>query len=248
MPESKIETVSSPFTPEVQAAIDRYLPYLEEIRKKFVVVVGIFLVSSIISGFFYQSIFRFVLAHFNLTGVNMVLTSPNQIIELGIETGLFFGCVITAPICTYFFLKFLKPALSPKEFRLIISLLPATLILFVIGFSFGIWVMQFIIALFASSATAINTSNLWDIGNFFNQIIISGALMGLLFEFPIVLTALIRLHVLKRALLVKQRPFVYTIILIAAALGPSTDLISLVLLTIPLLLLFEITLLLNKNA
>ena len=176
----------------------------------------------------------------------MVITSPGQIFELGVETGIFFGVLAIFPLFIFFTLRFLRPALSPKEFKLILTLLPVSLLLMFMGFAFGVWAMQYIITFFAQSADALSTSNIWALNVFFHQIIISGLLMGILFQFPIVLTILLRLKVVKRRVLVKQRPIIYTVILIAAAIGPSTDVFSLILFTIPLLLMFEITLLLNK--
>lgn len=241
-------TSKSVITPEVQAAIDRYLPYLQDIRKKIIIVVGTFLGVAIIAGVNYQTLIKFALGGFDLKGINMVLTSPSQIIELGVTTGMFCGLVIATPLLIYFLLKFLRPALSPKEYKLIISLLPASFILFLLGFSFGIWTMRFVVGLFAQTAVGLNMSNLWDISLFFNQIVMSGLLLGILFQFPVILTVLIRLKVLKRQILVKQRAYVYAGILIVAAILPPTDIFSLLILTFPLFLLFEITLLLNKNA
>lgn len=233
-------------TPEIQQSINRFMPFLEEIRKKILILVTVFLFVAIVTGVFYRSILRHILSYFDLTGVNMVITSPSQIFELGVETGIFFGVLAIFPLFVFFTLRFLKPALSPKEFKLILSLLPVSLLLMFMGFSFGVWAMQYIITFFAQSADALSTSNIWALNVFFHQIIISGLLMGILFQFPIVLTILIRLKVVKRQSLVKQRPIIYTVILLAAAIGPSTDVFSLILFTIPLLLMFEITLLLNK--
>jgi sec-independent protein translocase protein TatC len=247
MPETKTKSESI-ITPEIQAAIDRYLPYLEDIRKKVLIVVGVFLTTTLITGFNYQTLIKFALKGFNLEGINMVLTSPNQIIELGVTTGMFCGLLVAAPLLVYFLLSFLKPALSPPEYKLIISLIPASFILFILGFGFGIWVMRFVVGLFAQTAIGLDMSNLWDISMFFNQILVSGLLLGFLFQFPIVLTILMRLKVIQRQMLVNQRVYVYAGILIIAAILPPTDIFSLLFLTIPLFLLFEITLLLNRPA
>lgn len=244
MPTTKSESI---ITPEIQAAIDRYLPYLEDIRKKILIIAGVFLGVALISGFNYQTLIKFALKGFNLEGINMVLTSPNQIIELGVTTGMFCGLIVTAPLVLYFLLNFLKPALSPREYRLIISLIPASFFLFVFGFGFGIWTMRFVVGLFAQTASGLNMSNLWDISLFFNQIVMSGLLLGFLFQFPVILTILLRLNIIKRRALAKQRAYVYSGILIIAAILPPTDIFSLLFLTIPLFLLFEITLLLNKS-
>lgn len=242
MPDTK-----SVITPEVQAAIDRYLPYLEDIRKKILIILGVFLAIALVTGFNYQTLIKFALRGFNLQGINMVLTSPNQILELGVTTGMFCALIVTAPLLLFSLLNFLKPALSPKEYRLIISLIPASFLLFGLGFGFGIWVMRFVVGLFAQTALGLNMSNLWDISQFFNQVIMSGLLLGFLFQFPVVLTVLMRLKVVRRQALARQRAYIYAGILIVAAILPPTDLFSLLFLTIPLFLLFEITLLLNRS-
>lgn len=234
-------------TPELQETINRFLPFLEEIRKKIMIVVGIFLVVALGAGFNYQYLIRLMLSGFNLEGINMVLTSPNQIINLGIQTGAFFGLIVSVPILIYFLLSFLKPALAPKEYKLIVSLIPASLFLFVFGFGFGVWVMRFVVGVFAQTALSLNMSNLWDISSFFSQIIFSGLCLGFLFQFPVVLTALMRLKIISRLVLAKQRIYIYVIILMIAAILPPTDIFSLLFLTIPLFLLFEITLLLNRQ-
>lgn len=224
------------------------MPFLEEIRKKLMIVVTLFLVVGLIAGFNYQHLIRLGLSSFNLEGINMVLTSPSQMINLGIQTGAFCGLLVTFPLLIYFLLSFLKPALAPKEYKLIVSLLPASFFLFVFGFGFGVWVMNFVVSMFAQTAVSMNMSNLWDISSFFSQIVFSGLCLGILFQFPVVLTALMRLKVISRLVLAKQRMYVYIIILIIAAILPPTDIFSLLFLTIPLFLLFEITLLLNKGS
>jgi sec-independent protein translocase protein TatC len=246
-PATSVESTTNEQSP-AQAAIERYLPYLLEIRKKILVVLVVFLIVGILTGINYQVLIKIALSGFNLTGINMVLTSPSQIIELGIVTGLFFGLITAAPFAVYYLLSFLKPALSPKEYKLVTSLLPISFLLFLVGFSFGIWVMKFVVGLFAETAIALNMSNLWDISLFFKQIILSGLFLGFLFQFPVVITALIRLKIISHRTLANQRVYVYTGILIVSAMLPPTDIFSLLLLTLPLFLLFEITLLLNKKA
>ena len=63
---------------------------------------------------------------------------------------------------------------------------------------------------------------------------------------PVVLTALMRLKVVPYKTIAKQRLVAYCGSLIFAALLPPTDILSLVLLTMPLVFLFEITLILNR--
>ena len=71
--------------------------------------------------------------------------------------------------------------------------------------------------------------------------------MALVFQLPIVLTALIRLKILSTTMLKASRRYVYIAMIIGVALLPPNDIISLIALSIPPLLLFELTLVFNKN-
>jgi sec-independent protein translocase protein TatC len=228
-------------------SIARYLPYLEEIQKRLIVVVIVFLLSALLGAIFYKDILVFIMRHFDLTGINMVLTSPYQVIELAIQTGITIGLIIAMPLLIYYLISFLRPALEPDEFRLIVSLLPVSLILLITGFLFGVWVMNFIIGLFTQATLEFSIGNLWDISRFFGQILTTGVFLAIVFQFPVILTILIRLKLVKRALLIKHRPYVYAASLIIAAMLPPTDVFSLALLTLPLFFLFECTLLWNRR-
>ncbi len=184
---------------------------------------------------------------FNLKGITVVLSSPYQFIDLAINTGIATGVIIAFPLFIYYLLSFLKPALVHKEYQLIIQLVPFTILLFIIGAGFGAWVMQFVINLFTQTAINFDVTNIWDISHFFSQTIIMAICLGLLFEMPIVVTLLIKLKILKKKTITKNRRFVYVGILIMAALLPPADVISLAILTVFPLSLFELALLFNKS-
>lgn len=241
---NKTENVEE--TSSVDDAVKKYLPYLKEIQKKLITLLIIILVSGIGGFFYYQKILTFFLRLFNLKGITIVLSSPYQFIDLAVNTGIATGVVISFPVLLYYILGFLKPALAPKEFKLISRLIPVALVLFIIGFGFGAWVMQFVINLYSQTALDFNVSNIWDISRFFSQTIIMGVCLGLLFELPVVVTLLIELRVVKKQVIAKNRRFVYAAIVILAAILPPNDVISLSILTIVPLFLFELALLLNK--
>lgn len=233
-------------TSAVDQAVKKYLPYLQEIQRKLITLLIIILISGILGFIYYQKILTFILALFNLKGITIIMSSPYQFIDLAINTGIATGVVIAFPLVIYYVLGFLKPALAPKEFKLISRLIPMALILFVIGFGFGAWVMQFVINMYSQTAINFNVTNMWDISRFFSQTIIMGLCLALMFELPIVMTILIRLKVLKKETIAKNRRYVYAAIVVIAALLPPNDVISLSILTIVPLFLFELALLLNK--
>lgn len=231
----------------IQTAVVRYMPYLSEIRKRLLFVFSIFIIAWIVGFIYYQPIVTYIMGLYNLQGVNITFTSPFQFISLAFNAGMVVGLIVVFPLVIYQILSFLRPALKPREFLLVLKLLPLNLILFIAGFLFGTWVMKFIVSVYSQQTTLLNIENLWDVSQFFSQFFLTAVLLGVLFQFPIILTLLLRLGVLDHAGVSKQRISIYAILLLFVVFLPPTDLFSLFMMFLPLVIIFEIALLLNRN-
>jgi len=225
----------------------RYKPYLLEARKHLFVVAIIFIIGALIGLFNSQQIFKFVLSLFSFQGVGIITTSPYQYISLSLTISFIVGILFSLPYALFRSFLFFKPALKPSEVRLLIFFAPLSILLFVIGFLFGLWITQQVINFYSSVWGESGVNNYWDIQKFFSQIIFTSFLTGLIFQVPIVVTLLIRLNIVKRSIMVKKRKYVYLLLLVVAVFLPPTDLFSLIMLTLPLFFLFEFGLLLNRK-
>lgn len=226
--------------------LQRFSPFLKEIRKRLIFVSVLFLTFSVLGFIYYAKVIRFILNLFKFEGVNIVFTSPFQFIELAVNSGLIVGMVVALPLLIFQVMSFLKPALRKSEYKIANSLIPISMFLFTVGFGLGLYIMRFVISLFYERSMEFEIGNLLDISLLLSQTLLTAFLMGAAFQFPIILTLLIRLKVIEYKSLVKQRILAYSLSIFFAALLPPTDLISLILLTLPLIVLFEFTLLLNK--
>ena len=230
----------------VQENINRYFPLLSEVRKRLLFVLSIFILSGVIGFFYYEKIVTFIIGLLDLNGVNIVFTSPFQFLNLAVSSSLSLGLIITIPLLIYQLLVFLKPALKVKEYRSVMSLLPVSIILFIGGFVFGFVMMKYVVVLFYTKSVQLNIGNMLDISKLLSQILVTSALMGLGFQFPIVMSLLMDFKIVSHKFFVSQRPFAYLIAIIFAAIMPPTDLLSMTLLALPLIILFELTLLLSR--
>lgn len=221
--------------------------YIMELRKKLIVGLILFVGGCTVGAVYYKQLLVLALTAFNLKGVNLVVTQPYQFIDLAISIGLFAGVSLAFPFLTYQFFLFIKPALRPQEQTLFGRLLPLSIVLLVIGFLFGVFIMQFVVALFSQGSSALGVNNILDISDFLTQIILMGIATGIVFQLPIFLTVVMRLGIISRKSLVNKRKHVHAGLIIFAALLPPTDVFSLVLLCVPLMLLFEGTLLFNRG-
>lgn len=207
---------------------------------------AIFLVASILGFIFYEKTTKIILPLFSIEGLNIVFTSPFQFMSLAINSGLLIGLIAIMPLLIIQILAFLKPALRPKEYKMVLFLLPVSIFLFIMGFSFGVFIMKFVVALFYEKSLNLNIGNILDVNRLLTSILATGTLMGVAFQFPIVLTVLMRLKIIKYKSLVKQRLWAHLSALAFSVMLPPTDILSLLLLFLPLAFLFEFTLLLNK--
>ena len=82
----------------LQETINRYFPYLLEIRKRLLFVVSLFAVAAVIGFIYYEKITFTVLQFFSLKGVNVVFTSPFQFFSLAINSGIVAGLVVVFPL------------------------------------------------------------------------------------------------------------------------------------------------------
>jgi sec-independent protein translocase protein TatC len=241
-----VKKLSLPSSPELQAAINKYSPFLMEVRKRLLFILSIFAITMIAGFAFYEQIVKFLVNFLSLQGVNIVFTSPFQFINLAIACGVASGLIAAFPLIINQFLSFLKPALKKDEYQMVVNLLPFAIFLFIVGFAFGAIIMRWQVQIFMGRSVSLGIGNVLDISRLLSVVIMTSTLMGVGFQFPVVLLILMHLGVIKHSQLKKQRPWVYLGSFIFALFLPPDSILADFLLTLPLVILYEITLILNR--
>lgn len=232
---------------KINNLLDEYQPQLIEIRKILFRSLISFLIGGILGLIFNRKIILGLMSLFDLQKVNIVLTSPYQFINLAVSIGIISGIIATIPIFIFYLLKYIRPALKDEEYLLVKRLIPVSIFLFLFGCFFGAKIEQYVVSLYSQTTTDYSLSNFWDVEAFLSQFVTMSFTMGLVFQLPIVLTVLIRLKILTVASLVSQRKYFYSALTIFAVILPPTDILSLIMITIPLFVLFEGTIVFNRN-
>jgi len=129
---------------------------------------------------------------------------------------------------------------------MLIWFLPFSLFLFLTGFLFGFLIMKWQIQIFLARSVSIGIGNILDISRLLTIVLLTSAFMGIGFEFPIVLLLLMRFGIIKHQQLAQKRPWIYLGSFIFAVLLPPDSILADILLSLPLIILFEFTLLLNR--
>ena len=154
--------------------------------------------------------------------------------------------VIALPVVLYQAYAFVLPALTTREKRVVVPFLMGVPVLFVAGVVFGYFVV-----LPAATKFLLNfNDNQFNIQirarDYYSFFTLTLGVMGLIFQLPIGILAVTRLGIVTPDQLAKNRRYAYVILIVVAALLPGTDPVTMLIEAVPLLLLFEASLLLAR--
>ena len=228
--------------------IEKFLPFLEDLRGRLYRVVIFFVVFFLVGFLSAGIIIKKILNIVHFDKVIIATSSPFQFIDVAMDIGFFLGIIFSVPYLIYSFYVFIMPALTKTEKIKFLKSIPLSIGLFIVGFSYGFFILYYALEAIASINTSLGIANFWNIGQFLSEILITSALLGLVFEFPILLSLIIKLGVITPKTLKKNRHIAYFSIFALTALLPPTDILSLIAMALPLVLLYEGVILLNyKN-
>jgi sec-independent protein translocase protein TatC len=155
--------------------------------------------------------------------------------------GFIGGFIIAFPYIFWEFWKFVKPALSEKELKKTKGVIFWVSFLFFIGVAFGYFILTpFMVNFYFNFKLSEQIVIMPSFSDYLENLIYTTVGIGVLFQMPLLIMVLARIGIVTGKFLKKYRRHAFVIIVIAAAIiTPSTDPFSLTIVTIPLYLLFE---------
>ncbi len=177
--------------------------------------------------------------------------SPIQIINLGpagsfvvaTKVAFYGGIVLASPFIFYFIAQFVFPALKMREKKYVYSGLAFGAGLFLIGVTFCYFILM-PVALAASAQYSEwlgFTANQWRAEDYIGFVCKFMLGMGIGFELPVPILTLVKIGVLSHRTLASARRYVIVIVFVLGAVLTTPEVITQVLMAIPLYLLYEIT-------
>jgi sec-independent protein translocase protein TatC len=165
-----------------------------------------------------------------------------------IMSSFIIGLVVAFPYVVWEFWRFIKPGLQPSERKYSRGAVGSVSILFFTGVAFGYYViapwMVYFLANYSISDMIVNE---FDITSYVSTVVMLVMGSGLLFQMPVIIYFLTKIGIVTPEFLRKYRKHAVVIILILAAIVTPPDLLSQMLITIPLYLLFEISILISAG-
>jgi len=159
-----------------------------------------------------------------------------------IWTSISAGVVIAFPYILYEFWKFISPGLYAKERKYSRGFIIIASILFFIGVLFGYYVIVPLTVNFLSSFKISDiVQNEFDIDSFISLVRVSVLAAGFIFELPIIIYFLTKIGLVTPQFLRKYRKYALVIVLILAAVITPPDISTQVIVAVPILILYEIS-------
>lgn len=191
--------------------------------------------------FFNNQLMLLLEAPIKAHGVQLINVGMAEPLVIGMKVDLIAACVAASPVVFGAIWAFVSPALFPREKKPAVFLFFLSVILFLTGAAFA-WfiVFRMAIAFFIATSAGISVTPYISIERYVNFLTGFVLPFGLVFELPIVMCILSRFGLVLPAAYGKFRKFVILAIFILAAILTPPDVLSQVLLALPLWGLYEI--------
>ncbi|MBD0379674.1 twin-arginine translocase subunit TatC [Paenibacillus sedimenti] len=172
--------------------------------------------------------------------------SPWDALRLYMNFGLAVGILITLPVALYHIWAFVKPGLREVEQKASIIYIPAAFFLFLLGIAFGYFVVFPMAFFFTSSISkSLEITELYGAAQYFSFMFNIIIPLAVVFEMPIVVMFLTKIRLLNPKRLHKFRRYAYMLMVILATVITPPDAISAILVSVPLIILYEFSVFLS---
>jgi sec-independent protein translocase protein TatC len=224
------------------------LEHLAELRKRLLLIVVSFIVLFFAGFYAGDPVIALAQRLASDISVTLITTSPLEYILVQIKVASVLAIACTAPIVVYQSIMFVRPGLTLRERSAVAFILPATAVLFLMGVVFSLFiVVPVTLVFFQGMAADAGIQNLWSLDSLVGYVLFTTLGLGLVFEVPIIVLLMNQLGILPGSTLSRYRPYIYVAtVAITAYITPMTDMVSLIIISVPLLLLLELSILLTR--
>jgi len=217
--------------------------HFEELRKRLIFVLGTFILFFIVSFIYVQDIYHWIVKDI---GVKLAILGPSDILWVYLILSSVVAIAGTIPMAAYQTWLFVRPALKETERKVTLAYVPALFLLFIIGIAFGYFIIFPMVYKFLLSMSEGMFMTFFTTEKYFQFLIHMTLPFGFLFELPVIIMFLTSVGVLNPYRLQKIRKYAYFVLILIAIFITPPDFLSDILVTIPLIFLYECSVLLSR--
>jgi sec-independent protein translocase protein TatC len=221
-----------------------FTDHLEELRKRLIVCFIAVGVGFVLSYGFKEKLFQILtrpLIRVMQTGDKLIFTGLPEAFFTYLKVAFLSGIILAAPVIFYEFWMFVAPGLYDKEKRLMVPVVVLSTVFFVGGAFFGYFIVfpfGFKFFLGFASETIRPLPSMREYLGFASKLLLA---FGIVFELPLIITLLAKLGMVSVSFLKKNRKYAILLFFIGAAILTPPDVVTQIMMALPLILLYEIS-------
>jgi sec-independent protein translocase protein TatC len=179
-------------------------------------------------------------------GSQPVTLGPGEPFSATFTVAFYFALLISMPLILYQLYAFVLPAFSPNERRVALPLMAMIPVLFIVGVTFGYFVVLPAAVRFLQNFNSDQFNILLQARDYYKFAVLSVAATGLVFQLPVAILALTRLGVVTPRFLTQNWRYAIVILTVIAVLLPGTDPVSTMIEAVPLYLLYALSIVMAR--
>ncbi len=179
-------------------------------------------------------------------GGQMIATDVVGVFLVPMKVALMVAFLVALPYVLYQVWAFVAPGLYAHEKRLALPLVTASVVLFFVGMAFAYLLVFPTVFGFMAKIAPEGVAWMTDIEKYLSFVLSTFVAFGVTFEVPIVVIVLVRMRIVELATLKAWRPYVIVGAFVIGAIFTPPDVISQLMLAIPLCLLYELGMLMAR--
>ncbi len=235
--------------------------HLEDLRGSLIKILAAMFIFSIVAFCFKDLLFKVVLApkdssffmyklfgggDFSIQLMNIGLTEQFMI---HLKTAFAFGILMASPYIIKVLFDFIRPALYEQERKHSVSLVITAYVMFLIGVVANyLFVFPLTVRFLGTYQVSEQVSNMLTLQSYMDTLIMMSIVFGIIFEIPIISWLLARFGLLKAEWMTQyRRHAIVAILIIAAIITPTGDAFTLMIVSLPIWLLYELSVLVVKR-
>ena len=224
-------------TTEEPGAQMTFFEHLVELRKRLINSIASIVVGAAVGWFiaphFIKAMARPITIALTQAGYDgkLIVTNPAGYLNLLITTSIYIGIVMASPWILYQIWLFVAPALYKRERSAIAGFLFSTVFLFLAGIAFGYFVsLPYVLHFLVKITNEGPVKPLFEIGQYFDLILLILLGLGLVFELPVLIFFLSLFGIVTPQFLIKNFRYALLVItILAAVLTPTPDALTMIL-------------------
>ncbi len=214
------------------------IEHLTELRRRLIYSLIAFILSTILAYRFSEIIVKNMIH--NTEDIDFVFITPTELFMSHIKIAVIGGAILALPIILFNIWMFAKPGLTSHERRSVLKATSLSGILFIIGALFGYLIVLPLTIDFFTSFQIDGIKPMISFSSYLSFTISFVLAFSIVFQLPILMTIVVKFGLVSTNTLNKNKKAAIIVIFVLAAILTPPDVVSQVLLAIPMILLFEI--------